>query len=74
VLGASQAQILWDIKKFYDSIDPEKLAEFAEALGYPLVQLCPGMLMHVAARVVVDAGQASSPLAPGASILAGCMQ
>jgi len=74
VLGASQAQILWDITKFYDSIDPGKMAGFAGTVGYPLMQLYLGLLMHQAARFILDNGQASDFLVPGASILAGCTQ
>jgi len=74
ILGASFSQLLWDIRKFYDSIRPWMLAELSRQLGYPAVLLYLGLLVHEAARIIFDRCVASRFVVPEASILAGCMQ
>ena len=74
LVGAPAAQVLWDIKKFYDSIMPERLAKLAEDLRYPLVQLYMALAVHMPGRVIIDKGVGSRTLFPVHSILAGCTQ
>ena len=48
--GQQTITLLWDIKKFFDSIDISKLIEEAEATGFPLRQLALSLAVHLAPR------------------------
>ena len=48
--GKHTMVLLWDIKKFFDSIDIPILFQKAEELGFPLKQLVMSMIVHQAPR------------------------
>ena len=50
--GLKRAKILWDMEKFYDSLDICKLIDRANYLGYPSKLIAMGMTMHMAPRVI----------------------
>ena len=50
--GDEVASLLWDMDKFYDSINVIKLISKGIELGYPVVALALGMVMHMAMRVL----------------------
>ena len=71
--GKSVGQMLWDVAKFFDSLDVPILIERAEGLGFPLDQLTLAMQMHRAPRALRAAGTYGPVIeATGVSILAGC--
>ena len=73
-MGLAVAQILWDMEKFYDLLNPGVMAKLALQLEYPVVPLYLGLLVHRAARVLSLKGCFSEPHLPETSILAGCFQ
>ena len=48
--GNSSFMILWDLKKFFDSIDVKTLFAEAARVGFPLLQLTLSMVVHHAPR------------------------
>ena len=73
-LGASMGLLLWDARKFYETIRPEHIARAGLQLGYDPTLLSLGLLVHMAARVLTDAAGISQVVVPTCSILAGCVQ
>ena len=73
-LHLSVAEILWDMEKFYDLLEPAVMARLALRLEYPVVPLYMGLLIHRAARVIRLSGSYSEFVMPARSILAGCTQ
>ena len=49
--GEQVARMLWDLDKFYDSINISLLIDRAVEMGYPMVALALGIQMHMAPRV-----------------------
>ncbi len=73
LLGKHVAQLLWDVAKFFDSLNIPLLIERAEELNFPIDQLVLGMQAHRAPRVLrVDGCCAEAIPATGVSVLAGC--
>ena len=73
-LGHSVAIVLWDVRKYFDSLDVPTLAHRAEAAGFPPEQLALAMQVHRSARVIRTEGYYSDFLElPAQSILAGCL-
>ena len=71
--GKLVVQMLWDMTKFFDSIDIPKLIERCEKLDFPRDQLCLGMQVHRAPRVLRAAGSCGKVIpTTGVDILAGC--
>ena len=70
-LKLSVAEILWDMEKFYDCLDPAVMAKLALRLQYPVIPLYLGLLVHRSARVVRLQGSFSEFVLPAKSILAG---
>ena len=71
--GKLVIHILWDVAKFFDSIDIPRLIRRCEELGFPIDQLTLAMQMHRAPRIIQAAGCCASPItSTGVSILAGC--
>ena len=65
--------LLWDIQKFFDSIDIEVLFEEAEQIGFPVRQLTCSMIVHHAPRLLRLGSSIGQVIAGmGRSILAGC--
>ena len=64
--------LLWDFKKFFDSIDPRLLIDKALRLGFPIVDLVLGLRMHAAPRRFQILGCVSRVVLVGRSILVGC--
>ncbi len=50
--GLYTVKIHWDMEKFYDNVDTNKLVTKIVELDYPLVVGALGMMMHMAPRVV----------------------
>ena len=72
--GDEVAALLWDMDKFYDSIDVTILIGLCRDKQYPLHPLVLGMKMHMALRVLkVDDGFQPCEL-PSNGIIAGCLQ
>ncbi|CAE8616817.1 unnamed protein product, partial [Polarella glacialis] len=68
-------QILWDVEKFYDSIDIPTLALAALRLDYPPVLLHMGLQVHRGVRYITAEECVSMPITvTNRSILAGCAQ
>ena len=64
---------MWDLEKFFDSVDLMKLIFRAISLGYNPVMLYLGICVHLAPRVLQgDNKVASRYIAINRSILAGC--
>ncbi len=73
-MGKEVAVTLWDVEKFFDTIDPDRVIESAEHLNFPHVVLGLAMVMHRAPRIVLCEGCAAEPIgATARSILAGCV-
>ena len=71
--GKVVIHILWDVAKFFDSIDIPRLIRRCEELEFPLDQLALAMQVHRAPRVIQAGGCCANPIvATGVSILAGC--
>ena len=73
-MGLSVVEILWDLEKFYDTLNPAVMAKIALSLQYPVIPLYLGLLVHRAARVIRLQGCFSDFVVPKISILAGCKQ
>ncbi len=71
--GKFVAQMLWDMAKFFDSLDIPELLARCEELDFPTDQLVLAMQVHRAPRALRAAGSYGDPIEEtGASILAGC--
>ena len=71
--GKSVGELLWDVAKFFDSLDVPLLIQRAEKLDFPIDQLVLGMQVHRAPRVLKADGCFGEPVeATGVSVLAGC--
>ena len=46
--GQQTVTLLWDLKKFFDSINIPKLVEEAEETGFPIKQLALSLAVHLA--------------------------
>ena len=66
------ATILWDLDKFFDSIDPALVLREGLKLQYPPLDLVLALSMHCAPRILVLQGTVSACILPLRSILAGC--
>ena len=73
-LGFDCSTLFVDMDKFYDHVDLTRLIGKARELGYPLVCLALGMLVHTAERVVKVVGAFGDPLLPDGGVVAGCTQ
>jgi hypothetical protein len=73
LLGRHVAMVLWDMAKFFDSMDTQVLIESAERLDFPRDQLALGLMLHKAPRVVRARGCCGEQVPNTArSVLAGC--
>ena len=71
--GKVVVQILWDVAKYFDSINIPVLIQRCEEIGFPFDQLALAMQNHRAPRVLQSGGCCADPIvATGVSILAGC--
>ena len=71
--GKFVVQLLWDVSKFFDSLDVPLLVERVVELQFPLDQLVLAMQAHRAPRVLRALGSFGEPIpSTGTSILAGC--
>jgi len=70
----SVASCLWDMAKFYDSIDWRVLAAQAPRHGYPIRILAIGMIVHTSPRILKDRHAVSLPCQAYTGILAGDTQ
>ena len=71
--GMHAGALLWDLDKFFDSIDPAQVLKQGLAFQYPPLDLALAIAMHVAPRCMVLNGTLSHAIRPATSILAGCM-
>eukprot|EP00973_Karenia_brevis_P070762 9836034-Karenia_brevis.AAC.1 len=72
--GRQACSILWDLKKFYDSIDIFKMMEHASAMRYPMVPLVMAVELYLAVRTIQFQRHASNWIHPTRSMCAGCGQ
>ena len=70
--GKHTATILWDVDKFFDSIDPEIVLREGISLQYPPLDLVLALAMHLAPRFLVLDGMISACIVSLVSIIAGC--
>ena len=71
--GKQVMMVLWDLKKFFDSINIEVLFKEAVALNFPFKQLILSMLVHQAPRMLKLGSAVGEPITNmGRSMLAGC--
>ena len=70
--GNSAAALLWDLDKFFDTIDLKDVRRNAVERDYPRRELCLAIAMHRAPRVLQMAGVSSCAILPLLSILQGC--
>ena len=71
--GKVVVQILWDVAKYFDSINVPLLMPRCEAISFPIDQLTFAMQYHRAPRVLQTVGCCADPIeATGVSILGGC--
>ena len=68
------AEILWDINKFYDSVNLGVVAEVGFKQDYPLINLFLGLQMAAAPRRIKTDVCVSEVLKPTVSLIAGCWQ
>ena len=66
------ASTLWDIMKYFDSIDWDDVNRVAVQLDYPQKDLKLALAMHAAPRILHMAGADSMVMLPTRSILQGC--
>ena len=72
IAGQESLSVLWDLDKFYDSIDPQDVMCTAVDAAYPPSQLVMALSMHMAPRCLLLNGIASQIIFPNKSIIAGC--
>ena len=72
--GGEVASILWDMEKFYDSLDIGRLVDKAREMGYPTLIFGLGILMHMSPRVIKAYDHYGLPIMPSNGIIAGCTQ
>ena len=72
-LGYKVILALWDIQKFFDSLDIELLIERSQELNFPPTVLALALEVHKGTRHLSAAGTTAKPIGDtGSSILAGC--
>ena len=54
--------VLWDVKKYFDSVQIPALIERASALNFPAVPLTLGLQMHRAPRLIRGTGTMAAPM------------
>ena len=73
--GKHSVHMLWDMRKFFDSVRIQKLIPHLERLGYPPSIMVLGFIMHKAPRILkVGVGCSKILGAIARSMLAGCQQ
>ena len=72
--GQESAKILWDMEKFYDNIQMNKLIAKAIEVEYPLTVFCLGLQMHMAPRAIKSYDCNMYASTPTNGIIAGCTQ
>jgi hypothetical protein len=71
--GRHVGLVLWDMAKFFDSLDTAVLVDSAERLGFPMDQLALGLILHKAPRALRARGCCGEAFPrTGRSVLAGC--
>ena len=72
ISGQESISVLWDLDKFYDSIDPQDVMTTAVDAAYPPSHLVMALSMHMAPRCLLLNGIASLIIFPNKSTIAGC--
>ena len=70
--GNAAAALLWDLDKFFDTINLHDVRRIAVDFGYPRRELALALSMHRAPRLLQMAGISSCAILPLLSILQGC--
>lgn len=73
-LGKTAVCILWDVRKYFDSVNITELTARAEAAQYPPLDLATALQMHTVPRVLQHQQCLSEGTAVTTSLLAGCSQ
>ena len=73
-VGKCAAALLWDVHKYFDSVNIAELSSRAQKASYPVLDLAMGLQMHVSPRVLQHQKHCSQPTRVTQSILAGCSQ
>ena len=72
--GGSAANLLWDIDKFYVSIDITMLIKCATDANYPKLPLALGVQLYMAPKYIKVADCAHTGIIPCNGVAAGCTQ
>ena len=72
IQGFSVVQVLWDLQKFFDSIDPLSLIRAAGQHGMPAFPLTMLLQVHLGLRRLLVNGWIGSSITVRSSILQGC--
>ena len=73
-IGKCAAALLWDVHKYFDSVNIAELSSRAQEARYPVLDLAMGLQMHIAPRVLQHQKNCSQATQVTQSILAGCSQ
>ena len=73
-LGQAALELMFDIEKFYDSIDIVLLVQESIRMEYPVHEMLNGLVAHRLPRVIKVGNDVSLPVDIRASILQGCMR
>jgi hypothetical protein len=74
LLGLHSIAAMWDMEKLFGTIDVSILVQEALEAKYPLVDLCTGLAIQTAPRVLQCGSSISQPVEVKRSILPGCKQ
>ena len=73
-LGHHNITTLWDIEKFYDSIDIVELLKLARNMNYPSLLLALVVQLYLCPRILVVNNCYHTGIVPYNAVLAGCAQ
>ena len=72
--GLEVAKVLWDLEKFYDTINITKLVRKCGECRYPIKLTALGLIMHTAPRMLKAYDHYMMVGLPANGIIAGCTQ
>eukprot|EP00973_Karenia_brevis_P042592 5896378-Karenia_brevis.AAC.1 len=72
--GVTQAELVLDVQKFFDTMKPEYVVCMGRRLRYPVIPMAMGMMIHSAVRYITCNSGTARAAVPQRSIIAGCGQ
>ena len=70
-IGMASATLLWDLEKFYDSVNLERLVSESIRLGFCAVILYLSLAMHTSVRIIKVQGHLAEGIHPTTGLVAG---